>query len=84
LAKRAEAHLKSTGIADSALFGPENEFFIFDSARWSTEMRGCFAEIDSVQGAWNVDGDSKPRDSGERRGLTAEGAAVTLGSSLVC
>src|ERR1700679_3927840 len=33
LAKRAEAYLKSTGIADGALFGPENEFFIFDSVR---------------------------------------------------
>jgi glutamine synthetase len=53
LAKRAEAYLKSTGIADTALFGPENEFFIFDSAKWSSELRGCFAEIDSVQGAWN-------------------------------
>src|SRR6516225_256937 len=46
LAKRAEAYLKSTGIADTALFGPENEFFIFDSVRWGAEMRGCFYEID--------------------------------------
>jgi glutamine synthetase len=38
LAKRAEAYLKSTGIADSCLFGPENEFFIFDSARWTHEI----------------------------------------------
>ena len=38
LAKRAEAYLKSTGIADTALFGPENEFFIFDSVRWGV---GC-------------------------------------------
>src|SRR5579864_5431062 len=53
LGKRAEAYLKSTGIADSALFGPENEFFIFDSVRWGNEMRGAFYEIDSVQGAWN-------------------------------
>jgi glutamine synthetase len=53
LAKRAEAYLKSSGIADAALFGPENEFFIFDSVRWNAEMRGCFAEIDSAQGAWN-------------------------------
>ena len=53
LAKRAEAYLKSTGIADSALFGPENEFFIFDSVRCMNEMHGAFYEIDSVQGAWN-------------------------------
>ena len=42
LAKRAEAYLKSTGIADCALFGPENEFFIFDSVRYGNEMRGAF------------------------------------------
>jgi glutamine synthetase len=53
LGKRAEAYLKSTGIADKALFGPENEFFIFDSVRWSNEVRGCSYEIDSAQGAWN-------------------------------
>ena len=53
LAKRAEAYLKSTGIADGALFGPENEFFIFDSVTWTTEMNGCSYHVDSVQGAWN-------------------------------
>src|SRR5580692_9371532 len=53
LAKRVEAYLKSTGIADTALFGPENEFFIFDSVRWNAEMRSAFYEIDSIQGAWN-------------------------------
>src|SRR5512145_762277 len=53
LAKRAEAYLKSTGIADSALFGPENEFFVFDSVRHSSALNGSFYEIDSVQGAWN-------------------------------
>src|SRR5437762_11063200 len=42
LAKRAEAYLRSTGIADNALFGPENEFFIFDSVRFGNEMQGCF------------------------------------------
>ena len=50
LGKRAEAYLKSTGIADGALFGPENEFFIFDSARWNNDMHGCGYAIDSVQG----------------------------------
>jgi len=53
LGKRAEAYLKSTGIADGALFGPENEFFIFDSVRFGNEMRGSFYSIDSAQGAWN-------------------------------
>src|ERR1041385_612831 len=49
LAKRAEAYLKSTGIADGALFGPENEFFIFDSVRYGNEMGRAFFEIDSTE-----------------------------------
>jgi glutamine synthetase len=69
LAKRAEAYLKSTGIADSALFGPENEFFIFDSVKWSAEMRGCFAQVDSVQGAWNSSTDYQDGNKGHRPGI---------------
>ncbi|HPF28408.1 MAG TPA: glutamate--ammonia ligase [Steroidobacteraceae bacterium] len=53
LGRRAEAYLKSTGIADYALFGPENEFFIFDSVRWASEINGSMYHIDSVQGSWN-------------------------------
>ena len=53
LGKRAEAYLKSTGIADGALFGPENEFFIFDSVRWNSGINESSYAIDSVQGAWN-------------------------------
>jgi glutamine synthetase len=63
LARRAEAYLRSTGIAEKALFGPENEFFIFDSVRFNSEMRGCFYEIDSAQGAWNS---STPYDEGNK------------------
>ena len=44
LAKRAEAYLKSTGIADASMWGPENEFFIFDSIRHGSSMNGCFYE----------------------------------------
>ena len=54
LAKRAEAYLKSTGIADTAFFGPEPEFFIFDDVRHGQEMRGGFYQIDSEEGAWNT------------------------------
>ena len=53
LAKRAEAYLKSTGIADASIWGPENEFFIFDNVRHGSSMNGCFYEVDSAQGAWN-------------------------------
>ena len=69
LAKRAEAYLKSTGIADGALFGPENEFFIFDSVTWKSEMRGCSAEIDSVQGAWNSNKAYEEGNKGHRPGV---------------
>jgi glutamine synthetase len=42
LAERAEAYLKSTGIADTAFFGPENEFFVFDNVSWDDNMQGAF------------------------------------------
>ena len=69
LGKRAEAYMKSTGIADTAYFGPENEFFIFDSVKWGAEMRGCFAEVDSVQGAWNSGRDYEDGNKGHRPGI---------------
>src|SRR5690242_19052535 len=66
LARRAEAYLKSTGIADGALFGPENEFFIFDSVRFSSEINGAFYRIDSVQGSWNSEKDYEEGNRGHR------------------
>lgn len=53
VAKRAEQYLKSTGIADTCYFGPEPEFFIFDSVRWGTDMQHTFYSIDSEEGGWN-------------------------------
>ena len=53
VAKKAEAYLKSTGIADSAFFGPEPEFFIFDDVRWGLDMSGSFVKIDSTESSWN-------------------------------
>ena len=52
LAKRAEAYLKSTGLGDTAYFGPEPEFFIFDSIQWDVAMSGCSVRINSEEGAW--------------------------------
>ncbi|MDR3910860.1 MAG: type I glutamate--ammonia ligase [Sutterella wadsworthensis] len=52
LGLRAEAYLKSTGIGDTAYFGPEPEFFIFDSVRWEHRMGKSFFEIDSEEGPW--------------------------------
>ncbi len=53
VAKRAEAYLKSTGIADEAFFGPEPEFFVLDDVRWGSEMHGSFYKIDSDESSWN-------------------------------
>jgi glutamine synthetase len=53
IAQRAEAYLRSTGIADVAYFGPEPEFFIFDDVRWETSMGGAFYSIDSQEAHWN-------------------------------
>ncbi|MGB8517402.1 MAG: glutamine synthetase beta-grasp domain-containing protein, partial [Gallionella sp.] len=52
IAKRAEAYLKSTGIGDTAYFGPEPEFFIFDSVTWNIDMSGCSSKINSEEAAW--------------------------------
>ena len=54
LAKRAEAYLKSTGIGDTAYFGPEPEFFIFDSVTWSVDMSGSFVRIKSEEAPWST------------------------------
>jgi glutamine synthetase len=66
LAERAEAYLKSTGIADSAYFGPENEFFVFDHVSWDDSMQGCFYKVDSDEGAWNSDRSIEEGNIGHR------------------
>ena len=53
LGQRAEAYLASTGIADSALFGPENEFFVFDDVKWGTDLSGSYCKVDSSEASWN-------------------------------
>jgi glutamine synthetase len=53
VAKKAEAYLASSGIADTAYFGPEAEFYIFDSIRHSTGINESYYHIDSIEGAWN-------------------------------
>jgi len=53
IAKRAEAYLKSTGIADTAYFGPEPEFFIFDAIHWRVDISGCMVKIISEEAAWS-------------------------------
>jgi glutamine synthetase len=66
LAQRAEAYLKSTGIADEAYFGPENEFFVFDDVRWDDTMNGAFYSVDSKEGAWNTSRSYEDMNTGHR------------------
>src|SRR5271163_3514810 len=53
IAKKAETYLKSTGIADTAYFGPEPEFFVFDGIRHDTNQHSSYYYIESEEGAWN-------------------------------
>jgi glutamine synthetase len=69
LAKRAEDYLKSTGIGDTAFFGPEPEFFVFDDVRWAQEMRGGFYEIDSSEGHWSSRKQMEGGNPGHRPGI---------------
>ena len=54
VAAKAEAYLKSTGIADTAFFAPEAEFYIFDDVRFETKQNASYYYIDSIEGAWNT------------------------------
>jgi glutamine synthetase len=67
--KRAEAYLKSTGIADTAFFGPEPEFFIFDDVRWKVGMSGMSYEVDSDEAEWNSEKVYEDGNIGHRPGL---------------
>ncbi len=53
IAQKAEQYLLSTGIADTAYFGPEAEFFIFDDVRFSSGENHAFYQLDSIEGSWN-------------------------------
>jgi len=54
IAKRAEAYLKASGLGDTAFFGPEPEFFIFDSVTWNVDMSGCFVKVNSEEANWST------------------------------
>jgi glutamine synthetase len=69
IAKRAEAYLKSTGVADTAYFGPEPEFFVFDDVRWGADMSGAFYKVDSEEAGWNSERVFEGGNIGHRPGV---------------
>ncbi|MFV1992995.1 MAG: glutamate--ammonia ligase [Acidiferrobacterales bacterium] len=69
IAKRAEAYMNSTGIADTAYFGPEPEFFILDDVRWGNDMSGAFFKVDSDEAGWNSEKTFEGGNIGHRPGV---------------
>ena len=69
VAKRAEVYLQSTGIADTAYFGPEPEFFVLDDVRWGADMSGAFYKVDSEEAGWNSERVYEDGNIGHRPGV---------------
>ncbi|MGA4508237.1 type I glutamate--ammonia ligase [Propionibacteriaceae bacterium G1746] len=63
IARKAEEYLRSTGIADTAFFAPEAEFYVFDDVRYETKANGSYYAIDSEAAAWNT---GRAEDGGNR------------------
>ncbi len=63
IAKKAGDYLRSTGLADTAYFGPEAEFFIFDDVRYGSESNESFYYADSVEGVWNTGRGDSPNQA---------------------
>ncbi len=66
IAKRGEAYLKSTGLGDTAYFGPEPEFFIFDSVTWKVDMSGSSVKINSEEAPWSSNEEFEGGNMGHR------------------
>ena len=60
MAQKGEKYLVSTGVADSAVFGPEAEFFIFDNVQYDSKSNGCFYSVDSEEAIWNTGREEVP------------------------
>ena len=69
IAKRAEAYLASTGIADTAYFGPEPEFFVFDDVKYKADMSGAMYQIESEEAAWMSQESFEGGNMGHRPGV---------------
>ena len=69
IAERAEEYLKSTGLGDTAYFGPEPEFFVFDDIKWGSDMSGAFYKINSDEAAWATGSEFADGNMGHRPGV---------------
>jgi len=69
IAARAEEYLKSTGIGDTAFFGPEPEFFVFDDIKWKVDMSGAMYQIHSEEAAWVSNHQFEEGNIGHRPGV---------------
>ena len=69
IAKRAEAYMASAGIGDTAFFGPENEFFLFDAVHYGSDMSGSYCEVDSMEASWNSGKEYEDGNTGHRPGV---------------
>ncbi|MCK6263333.1 glutamate--ammonia ligase [Vibrio sp. ZSDE26] len=69
IAKRSEEYMRSTGIADTVLIGPEPEFFLFDDVKFNTDMSGSFFKIDDIEAAWNTGSEVEGGNKGHRPGV---------------
>jgi glutamine synthetase len=69
IAKRAEEFMRSTGIADTVLVGPEPEFFLFDDVKYENNMSGASFKIDDVEAAWNTGAEIEGGNKGHRPGV---------------
>lgn len=68
-AKKAEAYMRSTGVGDTAYFGPEAEFFVFDDVRFDVSMNQTFYQIDSEEGPYNSGTEFPEGNFGHRPGV---------------
>ncbi|MGY6704747.1 type I glutamate--ammonia ligase [Roseinatronobacter sp.] len=68
-AEKAEAYLKSSGVGDAAYFGPEAEFFVFDSVKFSDSINKVSFEVDAEEAAWNSDTEYDTGNTGHRPGV---------------
>ena len=76
IAKRAEVYLKSTGLGDKVLVGPEPEFFVFDEVKWDIDMSGARHTVISEAAAWSTNKDYAWGNSGQRPAVKGAYAVV--------